>query len=251
MENIMKNSMFHSWSRSWYVPIWRTSSKLSLLRMTVCEPPDMGGISRSQPCPELCVCLLPCTQSLRKRVGNKCMGTHIFIRNFGGKGYLARLGTIPSVMPFPAIVIALHTCYTLFSITLSVLFLDNTFTSWEFWGACWPFLTCLSRKGLLRLGSLPLTTNNTNRGASDFLSLILHFEVLWNSIKSFDAIVMAHNLQEVLPKFSLWEGPNHIQGLFILRYVLASSLKIANYATQSSQLFDHRSSSIELELHPR
>ena len=55
------------------------------------------------------------------------MGTHIYIKGFGGKGYLARLGTILSVMPFPAIVIAVHTCYTLVSIALSLLFLDNTF----------------------------------------------------------------------------------------------------------------------------
>jgi len=64
---------------------------------------------------------------LRKRVSKKCMETHIYIRNFGGKGYLARLGTIPSVMPFLAIVIALHTRYTLVSIALSLLLLGNTF----------------------------------------------------------------------------------------------------------------------------
>ena len=64
---------------------------------------------------------------LRKRVSNKCMGTHIYFRDFGGKGYLARLGTIPSIMPFPAIVIVLHTCYTLVSIALSLLLRGNTY----------------------------------------------------------------------------------------------------------------------------
>ena len=55
------------------------------------------------------------------------MGTHIYFRDFGGKGYLARLGTIPSIMPFPAIVIVLHTCYTLVSIALSLLLRGNTY----------------------------------------------------------------------------------------------------------------------------
>jgi len=41
------------------------------------------------------------------------MGTHIYIRSFGRKGYLTGLGTIPRVMPFLATVIALHMCYTL------------------------------------------------------------------------------------------------------------------------------------------
>jgi len=55
------------------------------------------------------------------------MGTHIYIRNFGMKGYLARLGTISTVMPIPAAAITLHTCYILISIALSLLLLGNTF----------------------------------------------------------------------------------------------------------------------------
>ena len=135
-------------------------------------------------------------------------GTHIYFRNFGGKGNLVRLGTIPSVRPFPATVIALHTCYTLVSITLSLLLLGNTFPrSRVFEGHAdlsWPVLP---RKGLLPLGLLPLATNATLGGASDF--------------RRFSSV-----------------------------YVLASSLKITNYATQSSQLFGHKLTSVKLELHP-
>ena len=64
---------------------------------------------------------------LRKRVSNKCMGTHIYIGGFGGKGYLIRLRIIPSVMSFPTTVITLQACYILVSIALSLLLLGNTF----------------------------------------------------------------------------------------------------------------------------
>jgi len=122
MENIMKNSMFHSWSRA--------AMFLFKGHLLCCHPLEWQFVNHQiwvefhEASPVLnyvfvCSCVL---NPLRKRVSNKCMGIYIFIRNFGGKGYLARLGTIPSVMPFPAI-IALHTCYTLFSITLSFCFL--------------------------------------------------------------------------------------------------------------------------------
>jgi len=65
---------------------------------------------------------------LRKKVSNKCMGTHIYIRRFGGKEYLARLGTIPSVISFPATIIALHMCYILVSMPIRLLLLGNTFS---------------------------------------------------------------------------------------------------------------------------
>ena len=55
------------------------------------------------------------------------MVTHIYIRSFGRKSYLTRLGTIPSIVSFPATVIALYTCYTLVSIALNLLLLGNTF----------------------------------------------------------------------------------------------------------------------------
>jgi len=61
---------------------------------------------------------------LRKRVSNKCMETHIYIKNFGRKEYL---GNIPNVMSFPATVIALHMCYILVFVALILLFLGPTF----------------------------------------------------------------------------------------------------------------------------
>jgi len=54
------------------------------------------------------------------------MGTHVYIGNFGKKGCLAGLGTIPSAMSFPATVITPHTCYILISVALSLLLLGNT-----------------------------------------------------------------------------------------------------------------------------
>ena len=60
---------------------------------------------------------------LRKRISKHTLTLGILM----GKGYLARLGTIPSVMPFPAIVITLHTYYILVFIVLSLLLLGHTF----------------------------------------------------------------------------------------------------------------------------
>ena len=84
------------------------------------------------------------------------MGTHIFIRNFGREGYLARLGTIPSVMSFHTTIITLHTCYTLVSIALSLLFLGNTFSQLGVLRSMLIFLEQFAMKGPfpLRLTSL-------------------------------------------------------------------------------------------------
>ena len=83
-------------------------------------------------------------------------GTHIYIRNFGEKGYLARLGRIPSIMPFPTTVIALHTCYTLISIVLSLLLLSNTYPRAGVLRGMLTFLGLFASKGpfALRLTSL-------------------------------------------------------------------------------------------------
>jgi len=94
--------------------------------------------------------------------------THL-LQDFGGEGYLVRLGTIPSVRPFPATVIALHMCYTFVPIALSLLLFGNTFPrSRVFYGHAdisWPVLP---RKGLFPLDLLLLATNATLGGASDF-----------------------------------------------------------------------------------
>ena len=84
------------------------------------------------------------------------MGIHIFINNFGGKGYLARLGAIPSVMPFPTTVMTLHMCYTLISIALSLLLLGNTFSQSGVLRSMLTFLGQFATKGpfALRLTSL-------------------------------------------------------------------------------------------------
>jgi len=92
---------------------------------------------------------------LRKRVGNEGMGTHIYFRNFGGKGYLARLGTIPSVMTFPTTVMALHTCYTLVSIVVSLLLLGKTFSQL---GVLRSMLTFLGQFATKRPFALRLTS---------------------------------------------------------------------------------------------
>ena len=75
------------------------------------------------------------------------MGTHIYFRNFDGKGYVARLGTIPSVMTFPTTVMALHTCYTLVSIALSLLLLGNTFSQLGVLRSMLTFLGQFATKG--------------------------------------------------------------------------------------------------------
>ena len=60
------------------------------------------------------------------------------------------------------------------------------------------------------------------------------FELLRNGLEGFYIVVMRHNEREDLLEISIWEGPNHIQGLFLLRYTLSNSPKILNYATHSS-----------------
>jgi len=89
---------------------------------------------------------------LRKTVSNKCMGTHIYIKSFGVKGYLARLRKIPSIMPFPAIVITLHTCYILVSIALTLLLLCNTFPRLGVLMGMGAFLGLFATKGPFALG---------------------------------------------------------------------------------------------------
>ena len=101
-------------------------------------------------------------------IRDRYMGTHIYIRNFGGKWYLVRLGTIPSVTPFLATVVAPHMCYTLVSIALSLLFLGNTFPWSRVLRDMLTFLSLFAMKGPFTLGSLPLVTNATYGGASDF-----------------------------------------------------------------------------------
>jgi len=93
---------------------------------------------------------------LRKRVSNKCMRTHIYIRSFGRKGYLTGLGTIPSVMSFPTTAIALHTCYTLVSIALNLLLLGHTFPKLRVLRGMLTFLGLFVTKGpfSLKLTSL-------------------------------------------------------------------------------------------------
>jgi len=93
---------------------------------------------------------------LRKRVSKKFMGIPIYIRSFGGKGYLAGLGTIPSVMPFPATVITLDTCYIVVSMALSLLLFGNTFPRSRVLRDAWTFLGLFATKGpfALRLTSL-------------------------------------------------------------------------------------------------
>ena len=98
-----------------------------------------------------CVCNL-----LRKRVSHKYMGTHIYIKSFGRKGYLTELGIIPGVMSFPATVIALHTCYTLVSITLSLMLPGHTFPRLRALKGMLTFLGLFAMKGpfALRLTSI-------------------------------------------------------------------------------------------------
>jgi len=83
---------------------------------------------------------------LRTRVSNKCMGTHIYIRNFYGKGYLTVLGTIPSAMSLPLTVIALHMCYILVPIALNLLLLGNTFPRSGVLRGTWTFLGLFTTK---------------------------------------------------------------------------------------------------------
>jgi len=84
------------------------------------------------------------------------MGTHIYVRSFGRKGYLTGRGTISSVMSFPATVIALHTCYTLVSIALSLLLLGHTFPRSRALRGMLTFLGLFAMKGpfFLRLTSV-------------------------------------------------------------------------------------------------
>ena len=77
--------------------------------------------------------------------------------------------------------------------------------------------------------------------------LVLHLEVHQNRLKGLNIIVMRHNEREVLLEVNIWEGPYHIQPLLLVRYVLASSLKVSNYASHSSHF---RSTSIEFDFHP-
>jgi len=83
------------------------------------------------------------------------MGTHIYIKGFGGKGYLARLGTIPTIMPFLATVIGLRKCYILVFIALNLLLLGNTFPRSGVLTSAWTFLGLFATKGpfTLRLTS--------------------------------------------------------------------------------------------------
>ena len=84
------------------------------------------------------------------------METHIYIRSFGRKGYLTGLETIMSVMSFPTIGIALHTCYTVVSIALSLLLLGHTFPRSRALRGMLTFLGLFAMKGpfFLRLTSV-------------------------------------------------------------------------------------------------
>ena len=97
------------------------------------NPSDNDGIPRNQSFLKLtspvwnyvisCSCVY---NLLSKRVSDKCMETHTYIRGFSGKGYLSGFRTISSEMSFRTTVIALHTCYILIFIALIPLLLGNT-----------------------------------------------------------------------------------------------------------------------------
>jgi len=83
------------------------------------------------------------------------MGTHTYIKKFGGGGYLVGLGIIPSIIPFPVTVTAIHMCYTLVSIALNFLLPGNTFPRSGVLRGMLTFLGLFSTKGpfALRLTS--------------------------------------------------------------------------------------------------
>ena len=104
-------------------------------------------------------------------------------------------------------------------------------------------------KGLLPLSLLPLATNATLEEGSDFLMLILHFEVSWKGLEGLYVLAMCHNEWKAFPVFSVCKGSNHIQDLLFLRYILASSLKISNFVTYGSQKLKEGSDFLTLILH--
>ena len=71
-----------------------------------------------------------------------------------GKGTLLGLGQ-SSVMPFPATVIALHTCYILVSIALSLLLLGNIFPRSGVLRGALTFLGLFAKKGPLITSATP------------------------------------------------------------------------------------------------
>ena len=96
---------------------------------------------------------------LRKRVSNKCMGTHTYIRNFDGKWYLARLETL-----------SCHS-YSTSHVLYSRLYCPQPFASWQYLSQVGSFdghvdlsWLCLPQKSLLPLSLLPLTTNTALEG---------------------------------------------------------------------------------------
>ena len=138
---------------------------------------------------------------LRKKVSNKCIEIYIYHKSFSGRRDLSRLGTILSKVSLFCTVIALHKCYILLSTILRLLLLRNTILRLRVLRSMMTFLGPLATKGLLPLGSLPLETNATLEGPSDFCrssSILRCFEITLKAFMLLLCVIMNKKLCQSL-----------------------------------------------------
>jgi len=130
-----------------------------------------------------------------------------------------------------SIVIALHMCYILLSIALSLFLLGNTTARSRVLRGATTLLQLLSTIKLVALGSVSSCNKYSIREGNPFR----RSSTISRCFKITSKVVMCHNELKAPPMITIiWESLNHIQDLLLLRDFSPSNLKISNHDTHGS-----------------